>query len=437
MRALQPIGSASSQPFCPRLPGSKSATARALVIAALQRGECELRGALHADDTRALARALDAFHGLVVKETDAGFRVARSAEHLAAPDSTLDLGAAGTPARFLLAFATTAIGSTVVTGSTRLQERPMGGLVDALRSLGIACEPLGREGCLPMRVHGGPLRSRDARVRADGSSQFASALLLRLSADDCPARIVLEGDAVSRPYTELTRRMLRDAGAPWRWQSEQELVREAGALRQRSFDIEPDASSAGYFFALAAATRSTVAVHGIRSDSTQADLALLDALAAMGCRVDRGEARIAVHGAPLRGIDVDLADAPDCSLTIAALATLADGPTRIRGTRSLRDKESDRAMAACQEVAKLGATASYGDDWIEITPGPCPSAATISTYDDHRVAMAFSVVGAVRDGVAIENPDCVAKSFPTYWDEYDRFLAHHRGDRGATFGTKA
>lgn len=437
MRALQPIGSASSKPFFPRLPGSKSATARALVIAALQQGEHELRGALHADDTRALARALDAFHGLAVQETDAGFRVERSSEVLAAPDSALDLGAAGTPARFLLAFATTAIGATVVTGSPRLQERPMGGLVDALRSLGIVCEPLAREGCLPMRVHGGPLRSRDARVRVDGSSQFASALLLLLSADDAPARLVLEGEAVSRPYTELTRRMLRDAGAPWRWQGEHELVRENGALRQSSFDIEPDASSAGYFFALAAATRSKVEVHGIRSNSTQADLALLDALADMGCRIERDEARIAVHGAPLRGIDVDLADAPDCALTIAALAAIAEGPTRIRGTRSLRDKESDRAMAACQEATKLGAATSFGDDWIAIVPGPRTGAATIATYDDHRVAMAFSVVGAVRDGVTIENPGCVAKSFPRYWDEYDRFLAHHRGDRGAAFGTKA
>lgn len=404
---------------------------RALLIAAMQHGTSELDGALHADDTRALARALDAFVGLRVRETTGGFVVEREPSRVRAPEAPLDLGAAGTPARFLIAFAATAAGATTITGSARLRQRPMGDLVTSLRELGIDCEPLTDGEQLPVRVHGSALHSRHARVRADASSQFASALLLLLSADDEPAKVELEGAAVSRPYTELTRRMLADAGVHWRWQDERTLVRDRGPLRQHRFDIEPDASSAGYFFALAAATRSTVEVRGIRADSTQADLALLDVLVAMGCRVERAADRIVVHGAPLRGVEVDLADAPDCALTVAALATLANGTTRIRGTRALADKESDRAAAACAEAAKLGADARRGDDWIEIGPGTATHAATIATHDDHRVAMAFAVVGAAREGVTIENPDCVAKSFPRFWDELDRFLAHHRGGHGA------
>ncbi len=437
MRALRPVRSASAEPFQPRLPGSKSATVRALVIAAMQQGASSVHGALHADDTRALARALDSFGGIAVRETDNGFEVVRDLKRLCAPAAPLDLGAAGTPARFTIAFAATATGATTVTGSARLRQRPMGDLVDALRELGVACDSPGDGAQLPVRVHGSTLRSRHARVRASASSQFASALLLLLSADDEPAQVELEGDAVSRPYTELTRRMLDEAGAPWRWQGERTLVRGSGALRQHRFDIEPDASSAGYFFALAAATRTVVEVRGIRGDSTQADLALLDVLGAMGCRVAREENRIVVQGAPLRGVDVDLADAPDCALTVAALATLAEGPTRIRGTRALADKESDRAAAACTEAAKLGAKTRRGDDWIEIEPRTTTHAATVATHDDHRVAMAFAVVGAAREGVSIEDPDCVAKSFPGFWDEFDRFLAHHRGDRGEGGTTKA
>lgn len=307
----------------------------------------------------------------------------------------------------------------------------MAGLFEALRAAGIRCEAQAREGHLPAVLHGGTFASRHIAVAADDSSQFASAMMLAFSADDEPAEIELRGNAVSRPYLALTVRMLADAGVRWCETKPGTWRRDAGVLRARTFCVEPDASSAGYFFALAAATATTTAVEGIADDSTQADLALLDALAAMGCRITRERARIVVRGGPLRGIVVDLRDAPDAAPTLAAIATIAEGPTTIRGIAHLRDKESDRIATICAEAARLGARATQGDDWLRIDPTDDRPDAIVQSHDDHRIAMAFSCVGAARGGVSISDPDCVSKSFPGYWDEFDRFLAHHRGHGGA------
>jgi 3-phosphoshikimate 1-carboxyvinyltransferase len=419
------------------VPGSKSQTLRALAIAALSEGTSTTRGALRAEDSLHLARALCSFGAVDIVDSDQEFEVHRAPAGRTAPTGWIDIGAGAAPARFLIAFAACATGTTRITGTPRLCERPMATLIESLAAAGIACDSIGTQGCLPVAVHGRPLATRCLNVSADGSSQFASALLLALSEHDEPAELIIEGDAVSRPYLEMTCHMLAESGVHWteiekgRWQ------RQPGRLRARAFFIEPDASSAGYFFALAAATGSTAALDGIPANSRQADLALLDALASMGCRVRRDGDRIEVTGAPLRGVDMDLRDAPDAAPTLAALATLATGATTIRGVAHLRAKESDRIAATCAEAERLGARTTSGDDWMRIEPAAHRTRTVVQTHDDHRLAMAFSVVGAAREGVWIADPLCVAKSFPGYWAEFDRFLAHHRGRDGATRGRDA
>ena len=395
------------------------------MIAALKQGRTEIHGALRADDTDHFARALAQFGGMSMQESDRAFQVERAQTRLDAPSTVLDVSHGATPARFLMAFAALANGTTTITGSARLRERSMADLAASLRAIGVASECLEREGCLPIAIHGTDCAKRDVRVRCDASSQFASALMLMLSFEDRAASIRIEGDAVSKPYLELTRRMLAEAGVAWSLREPGLYCREQGSIRCDRFDIEPDASSAGYFFALAAATRSKVIVRGIRRDSVQADLALLDPLVRMGCSIARHEDVISIEGAPLRGVEADLADAPDCAPTLAALATLAVGPTTITGIGHLRDKESDRIAATCREAERLGAQAESGPDWLRIEPAQHVREAVIQTYEDHRIAMAFSVIGAARPGIAIENPDVVTKSFPGWWQELDRFLACH------------
>ena len=306
----------------------------------------------------------------------------------------------------------------------------MAALISALQTMGIQCDSTENEGRLPIIVRGAPFASRRVEVDADVSSQFASALMLALSASDEPAEIRLHGEAVSRPYLAMTVRMLAEARVRWQEPTPATWRREAGRLQAHSFQIEPDASSAGYFFALAAATGTNAAVSGFAADSLQADLALLDALAEMGCEVLRTPARTEVRGAPLRGIDINLRDAPDTAPTIAALATLATGPTTITGIAHLRIKESDRIAAICSEASRLGARATSGNDWLRIEPTGDLSPVVVQCHDDHRIAMAFSVVGAARPGVSIAEPWCVAKSFDGYWSEFDRFLQHHEGSGG-------
>lgn len=430
-RKIEPIRRRSSAAFEAVVPGSKSQTLRALTIAAMCEGRSQVRGALRAEDTDRFAAALAAFGGVQVRGDGERFEVVRDAGRPRAPAGWLDVGAGAAPARFLAAFAAGAEGACRITGTPRLRQRPMAAAFAALRSLGVACECVEIEGRLPVVVHGAAFATRDVEVEATESSQFASALMLALSAHDAPATLRLRGDAVSRPYLELTRRMLAEAGVRWVEAGPGRWLRQGGSLGAREFRVEPDASSAGYFFALAAATGTRVAVEGIPRGSVQADLALLDALVAMGCDVRRADDRVEVVGAPLRGVDVDLRDAPDAAPTIAALATMARGATTIRGVAHLRDKESDRITAICDEAERLGARATSGADWIRVEPTGVARPAIVRAHDDHRIAMAFAVVGAVRDGVQIADPQCVAKSFPGFWDEFDRFLAHHAGRDGA------
>lgn len=427
-RSVGALGRVRAEPFTPRIPGSKSYTHRALLLAAMRPGTTEVAGGLHSDDTHRLAKALAAFGGLSVEPTAGGFRVDRAGGRLRAPAEELDLGAAGTPARFLLSFAAGAEGTTLLTGGPRLCERPMGDLLDALRSMGIRGECLAREGFLPVRVHGGPVASREWRVRGGVSSQFTSSLLLFASGQPAgPIRIAIEGPQVSRPYVEMTRALMEACGIPARRAGEDAIVVTPAVPVPPRIPVEVDASALSYFLAAAALTGSTVVVPGIGGGSLQGDLGLARALERMGCRLELGEDAVAITGGRLRGIEIDMETMPDSVLTLAVVAARAEGPTRIANVGTLRLKESDRLVVAARELGRVGARVEEGRDFLAIDPPARLRPARIRTEGDHRVAMSFALLGLVGEGISIEDPDCVGKSFPGFWEELERLGRHHAG----------
>jgi 3-phosphoshikimate 1-carboxyvinyltransferase len=410
------------------VPGSKSITNRALLVAALAEGESRLEGALESDDTRAMREALGKM-GVAIRTDGAdgnGWSVLGSGGRLLAAREPLDLGNAGTAMRFLTAACTLAEGETILDGNERMRERPIGDLVDALASLGAEIELVQPTGCPPVRTGGGGLPGGEAEIDASRSSQYVSAVLL--SAPYAAQDVVLSlrgGTLVSRPYVNVTLQVMAAFGAQARWQEEgaSVRVRSGRPYSARHYPIEPDASSAAYPLCAAAICGGRARVIGIPPDSKQSDLALLPLLARMGCRVVRGEAFVEVS-APEGGLAslgrVDMNDLPDAALAYAVVALFANAPTRIENIGNLRIKETDRLEALETELVRLGARVATGPDWIEVRPGPLHGA-EIETYDDHRMAMAFALAGLRIPGVVIRDPDCVSKTWPDYFASFERW----------------
>jgi len=406
-----------------QVPGSKSITNRAAPIAALASGTSTLSGCLESDDTEAMREALRAL-GVPIDVRGDTWTVRGCNGVLHAPQTPLDARASGTTARFLCAAATLADAPVVIDGAPRMRERPIDDLVSCLRALGAELEILGVNGCPPVRVHGGGLRGGRAPIDARRSSQFVSAVLL--AAPYAREDVVLDpidGMLVSTPYVDLTLQVMRTFGADAAWIPHGSLrVAKGHPYAARNFAIEPDASAAAYPFCAAAIAGGSVRVEGVRSDSLQADWKLLDVLAEMGCTVERDATSVTVRrpeGAPLSGLEVDMNEFPDAVLALAVVALFAQGPTRIENVANLRIKETDRLAALERELGKLGARAETGPDWLSIEPGPLRGAA-IDTYDDHRMAMAFALVGLRVPGVVIRAPRCVAKTWPDYFSALER-----------------
>lgn len=422
--SIEPLRGRNAAPFVPRVPGSKSMTNRALVLAAMRPGTTHIQGGLHAEDTVRLAAALSAFGGLRVAATNDGFVVERESGPLRAPEMPLDLAGSGTGARFLLAFAALAQGATTVRGDARLCERPMGDVLASLAAIGIRVDELGQPGRLPVRVHGGVPRNRRWVTAADTSSQFASALLLLASqCEGEPIELALTGRQVSQPYLAMTCAMLRSCGVPIVEHGDRFVVTPTVPQRDR-IAVEPDASSLSYFLAAAAVSGTAVDVRGIGASSLQADVGFVRVLEAMGCAVHHSPDQILLRGGSLTGIDVDLAAMPDVMLTLAAIAPFAQAPVHIRNIAHLRGKESDRIDAAAQALSALGIRCRQDEDALHVEPGPLRPASII-TRGDHRVAMAFAVTGLMHPGIAVDDAACVGKSFPNYWHELARLRAHH------------
>ena len=411
------------------VPGSKSITNRALLLAALAEGTSHLRGGLESDDTIVMRAALRDMGIEVLNEPpddpESGsetWQVSGRGGRFEPPGHALDCGNSGTTVRFLTAALTLAPSPIVVDGNARMRERPISDLVRCLRGLGAELTIEGEADCPPIRVHGGGLAGGSTTIDGSRSSQYVSAVLQAAPYARNDVELSFEGGIiVSRPYIDLTLEVMRAFGASVEWTAEDRLRVEAGRTYQpRDYTIEPDASSAAYPFCAVAIAGGQVSVSGVRPDSLQADFEILDLLARMGCRVDRQGDTVSVSGAesPLRSLgEIDMNDFPDAVLAYAVVAMFADGPTTITNVANLRIKETDRLAALETELRKLGAHAEAGPDWLRIEPGPMRGA-EIETYDDHRMAMAFSLAGLRIPGVVILDPGCVSKTWPGYFDAF-------------------
>ena len=396
------------------LPGSKSYTHRALVAAALADGESLLPNALDAEDTRLTAQALERL-GAGIDWREDGARVQGAGGLWQPVSEPIYLGNSGTSMRFLTALAALGQGEYRLTGSTRLCERPQGELLEALAQLGVKAYSEKGDGCPPVIVHGG-LRGGKARLSGSISSQYLSALLFISPLAPLGASIEITGDLVSRPYVDLTLEVLGDFGISYYREGYRyfQLPGEQQYLPQ-DYAIEADASSASYFWAAAALTQGKVTIANLFFDSCQGDVGFVKVLERLGCRVTSGDAGLTVEGGPLQGIEVDMASMPDLVPTLAVIAAFAKGETVITGSAHLRHKESDRLAAVAAELQKMGIAVRETADGLVITGGQ-PHGAVIDTYQDHRIAMSFAVAGLKASGTVIRDPDCVAKSFPEFWD---------------------
>jgi 3-phosphoshikimate 1-carboxyvinyltransferase len=397
-----------------RPPGSKSLSNRALLLAAIADGVSTLRGCLHAEDTNLMRACLDQL-GVDVGDYGDDLIVSGAGGPLGGPDGPqLFVGTAGTVARLLTPAIAAGTGHAHVDGTPRMRERPMAELVDALRELGAVIHDRGRPGFLPIEI--GPAEARlpggEVRLARPASSQFVSGLVFAAALAQGPTRIVLEQGTPARPYVDMTLATLRDFGGDAVWEGDT-IVVTPQPLRGRTYDIEPDASSASYLLALAAIHGGHTRIEGLGHDSLQGDAAFAHVLARMGAAVQQDATSTEVRGTgELRGIDIDLSDMPDMTLTLAAVAVWATGPTRIRGVDILRHHESDRLAAAATELRRIGATVVEHADGLAIEPPATRiDDACVDTYRDHRMAMAMSLTGRV----AIRDPGCVGKTFPRYF----------------------
>ncbi len=402
-------------------PPSKSVTNRALVIAALAAGESRIRDPLEAGDPDLLARALERL-GIAVRRVPGTWTVNGCGGSIPSRRAELDAGDAGTTMRFLTALVAAGNGSFRVDGSERMRRRPIGPLVEALRKLGTRVTFMMDDGFPPVQVEASGIGGGSISMAGEISSQFLSAILMVAPLAERDVEVKIRGRLISSPYVDLTIGVMADFGVRVDRNGDESFRVPAGqAYRAREFRIEGDFSSASYFFAAAAVTGGRVRVGNLRKDSRQGDRRFLDILGRMGCRVDHfpGEEAIAVTGAPLRAVEADLRPIPDMAQTLGVVALFARGKTVLRGLANLHLKETDRLAAMASELGKLGALVRVGRDHLEIEPRAL-SGAEIQTFNDHRMAMSFAVAGLRIPGVTIEDPGCVSKSYPNFWNDFSR-----------------
>ena len=412
-----------------RVPGSKSLTNRALLIASLAKGTTHLANALFSDDSRYFAKALQTLgFDLQLDEVNHSMKVTGLGGKIPATKAELFIGNAGTAARFLSAFLTLGNGEYILDGEPRMRERPIGDLVEALEQLGCDIQSMqnaegGKQICPPIKITASGLKGGKTKIAGDISSQFLSALLMTAPYAQTPIEVELTTDLNSKPYVDMTISIMKEFGVEIERDGYSRFtIHPSSFFPLSSYAIESDASAASYFFAAPAICGGIVKVENISRKSVQGDIDFLDVLQKMGCVIEEGDNSITVHRpSSIVGVDVDMRDIPDTAQTLAAVAPFASSPTRIRGIASARVKETDRVHATCTELARLGVQVEEHKDGMTIYPtfNLQPSTfkpATVQTYNDHRMAMAFSLIGLRFDGVTIENPSCVSKTFPNFFD---------------------
>ena len=422
---LQPIESLSGEVY---LPGSKSISNRALLLASLAHGETRLSNILESDDTRFMLDALGALDIPISKDDD-DYLIKGAGGPLVSDDRSLELylGLAGTAIRPLTSALTLGNGEFVLDGEPRMRERPIAHLVDALLTLGADISYLADSGCPPVRVRGTGLHGGETTMDGSISSQFLTSLLLAAPLAASPVTVRIVNELVSKPYIDITLDIMHRFGIEVVNHDYRRFDVPNGAYRSPGQClVEGDASSATYFLAAGAIRGDGVRVHGIGAASVQGDVAFVDVLERMGAVVHKHAAYIDVAPGSLRGIDADLNHIPDAAMTVAVLALFAEGTTRITNVYNWRVKETDRLSAMSRELRKLGATVEEGDDYLVIEPPSAIAAAAIDTYGDHRMAMCFALAALGGEPVTIHDPDCVAKTFPDFFDVFRGLAADSR-----------
>jgi 3-phosphoshikimate 1-carboxyvinyltransferase len=419
------------------LPGSKSITNRTLLLAALANGTTGISHLLESDDTRHMLEALHRL-GVSRQKTRSGLKIGGLGGPFSAPRQPwgrafkLFLGNAGTAMRPLCAALCLGVGDFELEGEERMYERPIGDLVDALRSLGAKISYLGQKGYPPLLIQADGLDGGFVKIRGNVSSQYLSALLMAAPYCKRPLTIEVEGELISRPYIHITLAQMKQFGVVVEQNGNLFSVPRQPYTAVEKLWIEGDASAASYFLAgaaIAGGAQNRATVEGVGQKSIQGDVWFTEALERMGAGIQYGENRISCYreeGRPLLGIDFNAGAIPDAAMTLCPLALFAEGRTRITGIGSWKVKETDRILAMATELRKLGAEVEFGLSWMEITPPKkLRSGVSIATYNDHRMAMSLSLasVGAKGVPVNIENEGCVSKTFPNYWEEFRKMTS--------------
>jgi len=421
-----------------RLPGSKSISNRALLLAALSEGTTLLTGVLESDDTTVMRDALSALGvGVETLDKPGCVRVTGVGRRAGFPVKAAELfmGNSGTTARSLTAALAFADGTYVVKGVPRMHERPIGDLVEALRGAGAQIDYLGNAGFPPLSV--GPRAAGAAstvRIRGDVSSQFVSAVLIALAWAGDEARVEVEGELTSRPYVDLTLKLMESFGVKVGNEEGKAFSIPAGSgyVAPPTYAVEGDASTASYFLAAGALGGGPVRVEGVGRASAQGDVRFTEVLQQLGARIDMGEDWIECSGRPpFKAFDLDMSAIPDAAMTAAVLALFADGPCILRRIASWRVKETDRISAMATELKRFGARVQEGADFLRIFPPldmisrrtSTTATVPIETYDDHRMAMCFSLAAFGPRPVKINDPGCVAKTFPDYFAAFERLVS--------------
>ncbi|PCJ62613.1 MAG: 3-phosphoshikimate 1-carboxyvinyltransferase [Planctomycetota bacterium] len=393
------------------LPGSKSYSNRALLIAALAKGTSTLSGLLESDDTKVMKNALQHM-GLEFSINDEELKIYGCEGTLKEPGEDLFLNNAGTATRFLTTTCALINGTTIVTGNERMQERPIVDLLDGLKQLGVDCQS--KTGCPPIKLIGPSLVGGLTKISGKISSQFISSILISAPYAQKPVIIEIKDELVSKPYIDITLDIMKTFGINVINKDYMEFHIPLGCYQACNYNVEPDASGASYFLNAAALTKGKAKVY-INSDTVQGDFQYFKALERMGCHVKVSNSFIELEGSALKGIDIDMESIPDMAQSLAVVAAYAEGTTRITNVYNLRVKETDRLDACYNELKKMGIDVEQTRDSLTIHGGT-PHGAHIDTYDDHRMAMAFSGAGLVTEGIVIKDAGCVSKTFPTFWD---------------------
>ena len=405
-----------------RIPGSKSLSNRALIIAALAKGESVLEGFLHSDDTSHMIAALRKL-GVAIHVENQQVTVAGCHGEFSPCEESLYIENAGTAARFLTAALTLGKGTYIVDGNARMQQRPIGDLMNAINTLGGTVKDLKDSLCPPIQITATELKGGTVELDGTKSSQYLSALMMVLPLVKNPSKIKIKGALVSKTYVEMTKDMMADFGVQCSWPHESEIfISGKQEYLARSYQIEGDASSASYFFAGAAVTQGSIRVYGLQEDSTQGDLKLLQLLEKMGCKATWHSDYVLLEGFALHGIDVDMNTMSDVAPTLAIVALFAKGKTTIRNVANMRIKECDRIAAMCTEMRKLGAEVEEWEDGFSIEGLQDYKGVQIQTYQDHRIAMSFAVAALKIPDLAISNPLCVSKTYPNFFQDFESLL---------------